>query len=190
MISIDCGLTQDNLDSNGFFHEADDAEFVESGKIYNVSSHYNTVYSQEQIWEQMKTVRSFPEGKRNCYTLKPKQGKNNNYLIRSYMFYGNYDNKNSIPYFHLHIGVNFWIEIRFENVSDIKRKTVALFSTTDYIDVCLINIDRGIPFISMLELWPLSNKIYRASSSLLPLGLMTCVNLGMSEDMEFVRYVF
>ncbi|XP_028756234.1 probable LRR receptor-like serine/threonine-protein kinase At1g51880 [Neltuma alba] len=136
----------------------------------------------------MKTLRSFPEGKRNCYTLKPRQGKRNNYLIRAYMSYGNYDNKNSIPYFHLHLGVNFWAEIKFENVNAIRRKTVVQLSPTNYIDVCLVNVGRGIPFISLLELWPLSNSIYRATSSLLPLGLMTCVNLGMSENLKFIRY--
>ncbi|KAK4267376.1 hypothetical protein QN277_024163 [Acacia crassicarpa] len=187
-ISIDCGFTQDNLDANGFFYEADDAEFVESGKIYNISSPYYNTDSQEQVWQQLKTVRSFPQGKRNCYTLKDKQAKNNNYLITVYMLYGNYDNKNSIPSFHLHLGVNFWTEIKFENASVIRRKTVAQISTTDYIDVCLINIGQGIPFISLLELWPLSNSIYRASSSLLPLGLITCVNLGVSEDLKFIRY--
>ncbi|XP_028807077.1 putative leucine-rich repeat receptor-like serine/threonine-protein kinase At2g19230 [Neltuma alba] len=187
-ISIDCGVTQDIRDSNGFYHDADDAEFVESGKIYNLSSYNNFDNGQEQVWEQMRTLRSFPEGKRNCYSLKPRQGKNNNYLIRVYMFYGNYDNKNFIPSFHLHIGVNFWTEIKFENASVIRRKTVAQVSPTNYIDVCLINIGNGIPFVSLLELWPLSNFIYRASSSLLPLGLMTCVNLGMSEDLKFIRY--
>ncbi|XP_054782537.1 probable LRR receptor-like serine/threonine-protein kinase MEE39 isoform X2 [Prosopis cineraria] len=136
----------------------------------------------------MKTVRSFPEGVRNCYTLKPKNGKCNNYLIRVYMSYGNYDHKNSIPYFHLHLGVNFWEKIKFQNVTDIRRKTVVQLSPTNYIDVCLINVGKGTPFISLLELWPLSNSIYRASSSLLPLGLMTCVNLGMSENLKFIRY--
>ncbi|XP_028807059.1 probable LRR receptor-like serine/threonine-protein kinase At1g05700 [Neltuma alba] len=187
-ISIDCGVTQESQDTNGFHHDADNAEFVESGKIYNISSKDTFDNSQEQVWEQMKTLRSFPEGKRNCYTLKPRQGKRNNYLIRAYMSYGNYDNKNSIPYFHLHLGVNFWAEIKFENVNAIRRKTVVQLSPTNYIDVCLVNVGRGMPFISLLELWPLSNSIYRATSSLLPLGLMTCVNLGMSENLKFIRY--
>ncbi|KAK4267377.1 hypothetical protein QN277_024164 [Acacia crassicarpa] len=188
VISIDCGVTQEIWDTNGFFHEADDAQFVESGKIYNVSSNDTFDYSQEQVSEQMKTVRSFPEGKRNCYTLRPKQGKNKNYLIRTFMSYGNYDNKSSIPYFHLHLGVNFWTEIKLENVSAIKRKRVVHVSPTNYIDVCLINVGKGTPFISLLELWPLSNSIYRAASSLLPLGLLTGVNLGMSERLNFIRY--
>ncbi|KAI9109505.1 hypothetical protein K1719_019559 [Acacia pycnantha] len=187
-ISIDCGLTHESQDSYGFHHEADNAEFVESGKTYNISSYHPFDNSQEQVGEQMRTLRSFPQGKRNCYTLRPKQGKHNNYLIRAYMSYGNYDDKNSLPYFHLHLGVNFWAEIKFENVRTIQRKKVIQVSPTPYIDVCLINVGKGIPFISLLELWPLSNSIYRATSSLLPLGLMTCVNLGMSEDLRFIRY--
>ncbi|XP_054783007.1 putative leucine-rich repeat receptor-like serine/threonine-protein kinase At2g19230 [Prosopis cineraria] len=187
-ISIDCGVTGESQDSNGFHHEADDAEFVEPGKIYNVSSDDIYANSQEQVWEQMKTLRSFPEGMRNCYTLKPKNGKGSNYLIRVYMSYGNYDHENSIPYFHLRLDVNFWEEIKFQNVTVIRRKTVVQLSTTNYNDVCLINVGKGTPFVSLLELWPLSNPIYRAYSSLLPLGLMTCVNLGMTEKLKFIRY--
>ncbi|XP_028807066.1 putative leucine-rich repeat receptor-like serine/threonine-protein kinase At2g19230 [Neltuma alba] len=187
-ISIDCGVTQESEDTNGFHHVADNADVVESGEIHNISYKDALDNSQEQVWEQMKTLRSFPEGKRNCYTLKPKQGKHNNYLIRAYFSYGNYDNKTSIPSFYLYLGVNFLEEIKLQTVDVIRRRTVIQMSPTNYIDVCLVNVGKGIPFISLLELWPLSNSIYRATSSLLPLRLLTCVNLGMSEDLKFIRY--
>jgi len=47
----------------------------------------------------LKTVRSFPEGERNCYPLKPMTGKDANYLIRAGFMYGNYDEKNSTAIF-------------------------------------------------------------------------------------------
>ena len=38
---------------------------------------------------------------------------------------------------------------------------------TDYIDVCLINTGRGVPFISALELRHLDNSIYQAQGGAL-----------------------
>ncbi|XP_054782567.1 probable leucine-rich repeat receptor-like protein kinase At2g28990 [Prosopis cineraria] len=61
-------------------------------------------------------------------------------------------------------------------------------SPTDNIDVCLINAGDGAPFISLLEVWPLANSIYRTTSNSLPLDLMARFNLGMSEeDSSFIR---
>ncbi|XP_054784029.1 probable LRR receptor-like serine/threonine-protein kinase PAM74 [Prosopis cineraria] len=189
-ISIDCGLQQESRDEvNDFYYEADGSQFAESGEIHNVSSEYILTSKDEQIGQQLNTLRSFPKGQRNCYTLKPKQGKNNKYLIRAFFKYGNYDNKNSTPEFDLHLGVNYWTTISLQRSDYITRSEVIHVAPTDNIDVCLVNTGGGAPFISLLELWPLLNSLYQPMSSSLPLELISRPNLGMTEDFVFIRYI-
>ncbi|XP_028807037.1 putative leucine-rich repeat receptor-like protein kinase At2g19210 [Neltuma alba] len=182
-INIDCGATQARWDEFGVYNEADDGNVVESGQVYNVSSQYTNPSSH------FNTLRSFPEGKRNCYTLKPKQGKNNNYLVRAYYMYGNYDYKNSVPSFEFHLGVNFWTESGITGVGIVVRVEVIHVSPTNNIDVCLVNTGHGTPFISMLQLWPLKTSIYRPTTNFLPLALKTRYTLGVFQpDNPFIRY--
>ncbi|TKY56172.1 LRR receptor serine/threonine-protein kinase [Spatholobus suberectus] len=186
VISIDCGVNEGYTDkTTNLRYQADDIQF---GEIYNKSSiyHFDNV---SQIQKQLNTLRSFPYGKRNCYTLTPKQGMNQKYIIRAYFAYGNYDNKDKPPIFDLHLGVNFFKTINLTEADKVVRIEAIHFASTDTIDFCLVNIDQGVPFISLLELWPLENSIYRSSSSLLTLDLLTRINLGASEDNNsFIRY--
>ncbi|XP_034696439.1 putative leucine-rich repeat receptor-like serine/threonine-protein kinase At2g19230 [Vitis riparia] len=77
-ISIDCGADEDYLDNTTNIFYSSDANFIDSGENRNIS-----LYFTSDIFErQLKNVRSFPEGVKNCYTLQPEQGKDNNYLIR------------------------------------------------------------------------------------------------------------
>ncbi|XP_054782793.1 probable LRR receptor-like serine/threonine-protein kinase At1g05700 isoform X3 [Prosopis cineraria] len=187
-MSIDCGLTPESWDNNDFHYEADGSPFVESGKVYSVSSEHTLTSDEEQSWQQLNTLRSFPEGQRNCYTLAPKQGRGNKYLIRAFFKYGNYDKNNSIPTFDLHLGVNYWTTIYLSDSSDVVRSEVIHVAQSDHIDVCLINKGQGTPFISSLELWPLPIKLYQPTPNLLPLALTTRRNFGMTERFDFVRY--
>ncbi|XP_047147987.1 senescence-induced receptor-like serine/threonine-protein kinase [Vigna umbellata] len=183
VISIDCGVDEGYTDkTTNLQYEADDIQF---GEINNTSSIYNMGHIS-QIHKQLNTLRSFPYGKRNCYTLTPKQGKNKKYIIRAYFAYGNYDNENKPPVFDLHLGVNFLKTINSSGDVVIRIEAVH-FASTERIDLCLVNIDQGVPFISLLELWPLDNSIYQSSSTLLTLDLLTRLNLGASED-NFIRY--
>ncbi|XP_028807015.1 probable LRR receptor-like serine/threonine-protein kinase At1g51880 [Neltuma alba] len=187
-ISIDCGVTRPSCDENGFCYEADDGSVVESGQIYNVSSEHTLTSEDEQLWQEMNTLRSFPEGKRNCYTLKAKHGIYNYYLVRAYFLYGNYDSKNSVPRFESHLGVNSWETLGED--PNVVRTEVIHVSQANNIDVCLIKTGFGIPFVSLLEIWPLHNKaVYRTTSNLLPLRLVTRSALGKSTtNSDFIRY--
>jgi len=181
VISIDCGVNEGYTDkTTNLQYQADDIQF---GEIYNTFSICNMNVSQ--IHKQLNTLRSFPYGKRNCYTLTPKQGKNKKYIIRAHFAYGNYDNKNEAPVFDLHLGVNFFKTINSTEAEVIRIEAVH-FASTETIDLCLVNTDQGVPFISLLELWPLDNSIYQSSSTLLTLDLLTRLNLGASED-NFIR---
>ena len=180
-ISIDCGVSEGYTDkATNVQYQADDTTFVQSGQIGHVFSKYNFTFVP-QAMKQLTSLRSFPIGKRNCYTLKRKQGKNNEYLIRAYFAYGNYDSKDKVPTFDLHLGVNNFTTIVLDDADNVLRTEVIHFTTTGTIDLCLVDTSQGEPFISLLELWPLDNSVYEAPSTLLPLHLMTRPNLGMSE---------
>jgi len=134
-------------------------------------------------------LRSFPDGKRNCYNLKPKQGKNHKYSIRAYFQYGNYDNKNKIPTFDQHLGVNLWGQVQLYSATSVLRTEAIHFSSTDTIEYCLVNTNQGVPFVSLLELWPLGDSnVYQPSSTLLTLDLQGRINLGESR-FHFIRWL-
>ncbi|KAJ9692197.1 hypothetical protein PVL29_011326 [Vitis rotundifolia] len=96
-------------------------------------------------------VRSFPEGNKNCYTLRPEGSKGNKYLIRA------------VPTFKLYLGADEWVTVNMENASNTITKEIIHVPKTDDIYVCLVNIGYGTPFISTLELRPLNNSIYDKS---------------------------
>jgi hypothetical protein len=60
--------------------------------------------------QRYQTVRFFPNGTRNCYTLRSLTpgGK---YLVRAVFGYGNYDMGNGQPKFDLYLGVNYWTTV-------------------------------------------------------------------------------
>jgi hypothetical protein len=58
--------------------------------------------------KSLHTLRSFPSGVRNCYSLPTVAG--TRYLVRAQFTYGNYDGQNSSSLnFELHLGANFWV---------------------------------------------------------------------------------
>ncbi|PSS07381.1 Leucine-rich repeat receptor-like serine/threonine-protein kinase [Actinidia chinensis var. chinensis] len=167
-ISIDCGLPVDSsgyIDQRtGIFYTSDEG-FAEEGESKRITTELSPA-----IDTYLQNVRSFPKFGRNCYTLKPKAGKNNTYLIRATFLYGNYDSRNSPPAFDLYLGTNLWDSLNFTDDREIVRKEIIYIPTTDYIDICLINQSsigvpfKGVPFISALELRLLNNDIYKTES--------------------------
>ncbi|GMY34406.1 putative leucine-rich repeat receptor-like serine/threonine-protein kinase [Fagus crenata] len=158
-ISIDCGATDNYRDNGtGIFYESD-SRFIDTGTNKQISSVYDA------LRPQLKTLRSFPQRMKNCYTLKPTQGKNSNYLIRAFFEYGNYDNKNQnqtqTQKFDVYVGVNYWITMEWDvqDTGDFYREAIHAPSS-DTIFVCLINTQSGVPFISALELRPVNKSIY------------------------------
>ncbi|XP_048139371.1 senescence-induced receptor-like serine/threonine-protein kinase [Rhodamnia argentea] len=154
-ISINCGAPDPYLnDVTGIYYETDQG-FTDSGENKLVSAEY----SDESHPQITKSLRSFPNGTRNCYTLKPDGGKNSLYLIRTYFWYGNYDRKRQTPTFDLYIDVNYWTTIDY--TGDVFDEIIYV-SKADYIQVCVVNTGSGIPYLSALELRVLGNSsIYR-----------------------------
>ncbi|XP_034695477.1 putative leucine-rich repeat receptor-like protein kinase At2g19210 isoform X2 [Vitis riparia] len=158
-ISIDCGLApgSEYTDNETQISYLSDAEYIDTGRNYNVSEE---ITSRHNLKKHFMNVRSFPEGARNCYTLRPEQGKDNKYLIRALFMYGNYDSKNQFPEFKLYLGTDEWDTVNIGDSSTALWKEIIHAPKTNDIDVCLVNIDSGTPFISVLELRPLNNSIY------------------------------
>ncbi|KEH18237.1 LRR receptor-like kinase plant [Medicago truncatula] len=156
-ISIDCGSNVDYYhDETGIWYKTDEG-FVETGENRMTSSSVKLNYLY--FGKQLITLRCFPEGDRNCYTLKPKEGKNKKYLIRALFSYGNYDGKNLQQSFQLYLGVDLWQDIDF--IEYYYHTEIIHTPSTDTIHVCLIKSSPTIPCISSLELRLLNNSIYQ-----------------------------
>ncbi|XP_039158977.1 putative leucine-rich repeat receptor-like serine/threonine-protein kinase At2g19230 [Eucalyptus grandis] len=161
-ISIDCGAPNSYTDYETNIDFSTDKGFIESGESMQIS----TKFIRQKFRQWLKNLRSFPSGMRNCYTLKPDKGKNNTYLIRASFWYADYDDKNRPPIFDLHIDVNHWDTV---DSSGNNYYEIVYVAQRDDIQVCLVNIGQGVPFISALELRPLDNSIYHIESGFLTL---------------------
>ncbi|KAK9923510.1 hypothetical protein M0R45_031926 [Rubus argutus] len=156
-LALIAGLADDNSsyrDDVSGIEYISDAGFIDTGEIQTALNTYG--------WPlRYKSVRSFPQGRRNCYRIKVTSG--TKYLIRASFLYGNYDGQNKIPEFQLHIGPNLWDTVRLVyDVSTPTRKELIHYVPVvqKYIHVCLVNTGSGVPFISVLELRPLPNSTY------------------------------
>jgi hypothetical protein len=138
-----------------------DGDFVEGGVNHEILPEFMANATNEQ----QQTLRSFPDGSRNCYTLQSTVGKK--YLLRATLTYGNYDRLSktrdgSLFLFGLHIGVNFWVAVNLTDTdpSAMFWREVLTVAPSNTVSVCLINFGSGIPFISSLELRPLEDTMY------------------------------
>uniref|UniRef100_M8BB05 Malectin-like domain-containing protein n=1 Tax=Aegilops tauschii TaxID=37682 RepID=M8BB05_AEGTA len=102
----DCGFpgTTSYVDSTTELSYAPDAAFIDAGSNHNISVEY--MKPQSLLSKRYHDLRRFPDGTRNCYTLRSLVP-GLKYLIRATFLYGNYDGLNGMPLFDLHIGVNF-----------------------------------------------------------------------------------
>ncbi|XP_022714522.1 LRR receptor-like serine/threonine-protein kinase IOS1 [Durio zibethinus] len=159
-ISLDCGSPEGssyNEATTGITYTSD-APYIQTGKSNTISDQSNSG-KQQQLLEYL---RSFSEGDRNCYMLNLTKG--DKYLIRTTFMYGNYDGKNKVPEFDLHLGTNFWATIVFQNASTLIVKEFIHVLQSNYLHVCLVNTEKGIPIISALEFRLLKNTTYNTRS--------------------------
>ncbi|KAJ4814272.1 Leucine-rich repeat protein kinase family protein [Rhynchospora pubera] len=157
-INIDCGLPipsiVDNGDTSGNFQFLSDEQFIDTGINKQISS----LHSPEGMSNLYLTVRSFPNGTRNCYTFRSLTV-GNKYLVKGAFFYGNYDNLNLAPIFDIYLGVNYWVTVN-SIVDTFYFPEIIATATADYLQVCLINTGKGTPYISWLQLKELETSMY------------------------------
>ncbi|KAK2654556.1 hypothetical protein Ddye_014412 [Dipteronia dyeriana] len=154
-VSIDCGAEISTYTGETGLTYVWDANFIDTGINKNVTVGYQSVFQPQYLW----SLRSFPEGIRNCYNVKVKKG--TSYLIRATFLYGNYESQTKVPEFDLHLGANMWDSVIVGNESTILIKEIIHAPSSNYIYVCLVNTGSGTPFISSLEFRPLKNTTYR-----------------------------
>ena len=151
-ISIDCGSSGSYEDLTTGISYLPDEDFTEAGENWDITD-FKWLADKQEL-----TLRSFPEGTRNCYTLRPEQGKGYRYLIRARFMYGNYDNKVQAPTFDLYLGANHWATVKPWNSWIQLNVEIIHIPRSDHIYVCLVNTGNGIPFISSLELRLIRNE--------------------------------
>ncbi|KAF8083409.1 hypothetical protein N665_0775s0011 [Sinapis alba] len=179
-ISLACGLIPKSAtytEKTTNITYISDADFIDSGLVGRINDSYKTLF-QQQTW----TLRSFLEGRRNCYTFNLKE--NSKYLIRGTFVYGNYDGLNQIPEFDLHIGPNKWTSVTLGGVANASIYEIIHVLTQDRLQVCLIKTGETTPFISSLELRPLNNNTYLTQSG----SLMSFARNYFPQTPSFIRY--
>ncbi|KAF8080476.1 hypothetical protein N665_0940s0012 [Sinapis alba] len=179
-ISLDCGLVPKNttyIEKTTNITYKSDADYIDSGSVGKINDAYKTQF-QQQLW----SLRSFPEGQRNCYNVNVTA--NSKYLIRGSFVYGNYDGLNELPSFDLHIGPNKWSSVTIEGVANFSMNEIIHVVTQERLQVCLVKTGPTTPFISSLELRPLNNKSYVTQSG----SLMRFARVYLSSSSRVIRY--
>ncbi|XP_020413172.1 putative leucine-rich repeat receptor-like serine/threonine-protein kinase At2g19230 [Prunus persica] len=180
-ISIDCGLPNNSgyTETTTGINYISDSTFIDTGESKYLSANHDLNYYQPHWY-----VRSFPQGARNCYKINVTYG--TKYLIRAGFQYGNYDGENKPPGFELHLGANLWDKVNFSTEFNQTTRELIHVTLQDYIHICLVNTNKGVPFISSIELRPLLNTSYKQGPGFLALvsrydtGLSTTNDTGSS----------
>ncbi|CAA0287722.1 unnamed protein product [Arabidopsis thaliana] len=179
-ISLDCGLVPKNTtytEKTTNITYKSDANYIDSGLVGRISAEYKAPL-QQQTW----TVRSFPEGERNCYNFNLTA--KSRYLIRATFTYGNYDGLRQVPKFDIHIGPSKWTSVKLDGVGNGAVLEMIHVLTQDRLQICLVKTGKGIPFISSLELRPLNNNTYLTQSG----SLIGFARVFFSATPTFIRY--
>nr|CAB3464672.1 unnamed protein product [Digitaria exilis] len=176
-ISIDCGLpgTANSVDDTTTLSYAPDAAFTDAGSNQNISVEYIT----PSLSKRYLNVRTFPNGVRNCYTLRSLEA-GLKYLLRAEFMYGNYDGLNKPPIFDLYAGVNFWSMVNVSTPDGIVTLEAVVV-------VCLVDTGSGTPFISALELRPHKTSLYPQANATQGLVLFARRNFGTTDATDIVR---
>ncbi|KAL6614596.1 hypothetical protein ACP70R_036866 [Stipagrostis hirtigluma subsp. patula] len=186
-ISIDCGIPENAgyVDNKTKISYVSDAGFTDTGVSRNVSAAY---LSSRDLARAYLTLRSFPDGDRNCYTFGSLTS-GSKYLLRATFMYGEYDGLSKPPIFDVYLGVNLWGTV------DLVAETFEIleiigFSPNDNLQVCLVNKKLGTPIISSLVLRPMKPSLYpdaNATQSLVLFGTNRR-NMGPTDSHAIVRY--
>jgi hypothetical protein len=179
--------TASSVDDTTKLSYAPDAAFTDAGSNHNISAEYVT----PQLPKGFHDLRSFPDGNeaRSCYTLRSLEA-GLKYLVRAFFMYGDYDGLRRPPVFEVYVGVNFLSTV---NVSDpgVPEMLEAIVVVPDsYLQLCLVNIGAGTPFVSTLELRPLKTRFYPQANATHGLALVGRANFGPTNDSygAIVRY--
>ncbi|XBJ11769.1 hypothetical protein VPH35_016416 [Triticum aestivum] len=185
-ITIDCGLSEMGyVDNTTKLSYAPDAGFIDAGIGTNhiISPEY-VIPGLAKVWY---SLRSFPTGVRNCYTLRSLMP-GLKYMIRGRFKYGNYDGLDRLAVFDLHIGANYWHTVNITNSTDAVFVEATVVVPEDFMQVCLVDTGGGTPFISGLDLRPLKRSMYPQVTAAQGLVLFVRLNFGPTDTTFYARY--
>ncbi|KAF8727331.1 hypothetical protein HU200_018933 [Digitaria exilis] len=184
-ISIDCGIPEQSsyVDGATKLPYVSDAGFTDAGANHNISAEY----IKPSFSKRYLNVRSFPDAPRRCYTLGSLTP-GSKYLLRAVFMYGNYDGLGRPPAFDLHLGVNFWTTVTITAPTDVALTEAIAIVPDDSVQVCLVDIGAGTPFISGLDLRPLDSALYPQVNATQGLVLLARRNMGPTDATMVVRY--
>ncbi|CAN8254981.1 unnamed protein product [Cochlearia groenlandica] len=179
-INLDCGLPLSEspyIEPENEIQYSSDENFIQIGKI--------GIIPKNLALENLKpysTLRYFPDGIRKCYDIKVAKG--GNYLIRAMFLYGNFDGLNVSPEFDMYIGPNKWITIDMQKEPSGLGKEIIHIPRSNSLQICLVKTGSTTPMISTLELRPLANDTYIATSGSLKLNF----RMYLSNSTTLLRY--
>ncbi|KAL6851760.1 hypothetical protein ACP4OV_020324 [Aristida adscensionis] len=184
-ISVDCGLpgTASYVDDTTKLTYIPDAAFTDAGSNHNISAEYVS----SSLRTLYLNVRSFPDGARSCYTLRPLVA-GLKYTIRAIFRYGNYDGLRRPPVFDLYVGLDFWTTVNITDADVLVLPEAVVVVPDDSLHVCLVNTGSGTPFITGLELRPLKSTLYPQVKPTQGLFLLRRWNFGPTDATDIIRY--
>uniref|UniRef100_A0A0E0QQ90 Malectin-like domain-containing protein n=1 Tax=Oryza rufipogon TaxID=4529 RepID=A0A0E0QQ90_ORYRU len=194
-VSIDCGLSgRPYVDEITNISYVSDYAYIATGEKHEISSEYKSL----ALYRSGLSLRSFPSGGRNCYAVAAAAaGGRSKYLVRAWFMHGDYDGGGgslaSTPVrFDLYIGLAFWFEMTVSDAATtyaFEAITVAgAGGSSSSLSVCLVDTGHGTPFVSSLEVRPMSSDMYPDAVANQSLGLFTRGNMGASYFLRSVDH--
>ena len=186
-MSFDCGLSGPSYvdDRTNISYVSDDG-YIATGKKHEISWEYNS----RALYTSGLSLRSFPSGGRNCYAVAA-AARGRKYLVRARFMHGDYDGGErslaSTPVrFDLYIGLDLWYEVAVSDAATSYAVEAIAVAVASSLSVCLLDTGHGTPFISSLELRPLSGDMYPDAVAKKSLGLYTRCNMGSSKSLRYI----
>jgi Malectin-like domain len=104
--------------------------------------------------------------------------------LRTTFLYGNYDGQQTTQIqFDLYLNISFWRRVNITDASKEYSYEIVTQTASDFMWLCLVNINAGTPFISALELRPLKDDFspypYYTSTSY---AILFRLNCGPAQD--------
>ncbi|KAF7850232.1 hypothetical protein BT93_L5716 [Corymbia citriodora subsp. variegata] len=149
-ISINCGATG-TLTENSI-QWVDDHAYIKTGQPQEA-------YAPPS--EVLGTLRAFPTGKKNCYTVNVDGG--SKILVRASFYYGDYDSLSSPPTFDLLLDGNHWATVNTSATEAVYGLSYEAIYTvqSNVTSVCVAQtLPNQLPFINSLEVRSLLSSMY------------------------------
>ncbi|EXB82442.1 putative LRR receptor-like serine/threonine-protein kinase [Morus notabilis] len=151
-ISIDCGGTRNFTDTSTGLAWISDTGLMSHGTSVQVEN-------PKPNSTQYLNRREFPiDGKKYCYTLSTQERRR--YLVRATFQYGSLKDEDTYPKFKLYLDATEWSTVTIFDAARVYVNEMIIWAPSDSIDVCICCATTGSPFISTLELRPLTLSMY------------------------------